>query len=54
MKAENRICPYCKAEVKSLDFHVRNVEVDNNIGSKVMRITCVLTRYYLIEPSEQK
>lgn len=54
MKTENEICPYCKNEVGPLDKHVINIIADSPSDKKFLLVTCMLIRYYYVEPVVQK
>lgn len=53
-KDEIKICPYCKSEIRPLDNHVTRIVADSPSEKRFLSVTCILTRYYLIELTEQK
>lgn len=53
-KEEIKYCPYCKAEIRVLDEHAQSIRADSPNDKRFQIVTCILKRYYLVEPIEQK
>lgn len=51
---EDKICPFCKSTMRPLDNHCVKIVADSPNEKKFQIVTCVLTRYYFVEPTEQK
>lgn len=55
MSIDYKICPYCKNEIRPLDHHVVKIEPENRVSAlQFIAVTCQLTRYYFVEPVDQK
>lgn len=53
-KVKPEICPYCKNEMRPLDNHAGRIIADSPNEKKFIQVTCILNRYYMVEPTEQK
>lgn len=54
MSEEVKICPFCKSEIRPLDTHCAKIVADSPNEKRFQLVTCVLIRYYLVEPTDQK
>jgi len=48
MENESKICQWCKNEIRPLDNHVSNTDIESSENKHLIRVTCQLTRYYKI------